>query len=135
MHKSAGKKIVFLLAGTMLLAAGYMMGQQSATTQKSLLHVFAYTPVDSATPQDFSNFKKATGDLVGKVPGLRRVWVGKLRAPIPAGSERRGYGVGMEFDDVQALRGYADHPAHDAWIEAYNKVRVPGTTTLDIIGE
>ena len=97
------KKIAALLAGGMLLGTGWLLGQQTATTQTTLLHVFAYTPVAEATQQDFDNFKKATADMVGKVPGLRRVWVGKLKAPLGEGDTKRLYGVGMEFDDSIAL--------------------------------
>ncbi|OFW26242.1 MAG: hypothetical protein A3H27_06115 [Acidobacteria bacterium RIFCSPLOWO2_02_FULL_59_13] len=129
------KKIAALLAGGMLLGTGWLLGQQTATTQTTLLHVFAYTPVAEATQQDFDNFKKATADMVGKVPGLRRVWVGKLKAPLGEGDTKRLYGVGMEFDDAMALEGYADHPAHKEWEKVYRKVRVAGTTTFDILGE
>ena len=41
----------------------------------------------------------------------------------------------MEFSDEAALKTYAVHPAHDDWIKAYEKVRVAGTTTFDILGQ
>jgi hypothetical protein len=135
MGKVPGRTIVFLVAGGILLGAGWLLGQQKATTEAALLHVFAYTPVEGATQQDFDNFKKATGDLVGKVPGLKRVWVGKLKAPLTDGDAKRLYGVGMEFDDAKALEAYADNPAHKDWEKIYRKVRVAGTTTFDILGE
>jgi len=135
MHKLNGQKTVLAFIGAMLLATGYVLGQQTGTSQKTLLHVFAYTPVEGATQDDFDNFTKATAALVGKVPGLKRVWVGKLRAPLDAPEGKRLYGVGMEFDDVQALNAYADDPAHKDWEKIYRKVRVAGTTTFDIIGE
>ena len=130
------KILVLGLAGAMLFAAGCVVGQQTATTQKTLLHVFAYTPLEGSTPQDYENFKKATVGMVGKIPGLRRVWIGKLREPIPgSGGDIREFAVAMEFDDVQALRVYADHPEHRAWEPVYEKVRKIGTTTLDILAE
>ena len=73
--------------------------------------------------------------MVGKIPGLRKVWVGKLRRPLRQGDLERTHGVAMEFDDADALAVYADHPAHTEWIKVYDKVRVPGTTTFDILGE
>ena len=135
MRNIFGGKILFGLAGMMLFLAGCVLGQQAATTQKTLLHVFAYTPLKGSTPQDYANFKRATADMAGKIPGLRRVWVGKLREPLPASGEIREYGVAMEFDDLRALQVYAGHPAHTAWERAYEKVRLRGTTTLDIPGE
>jgi antibiotic biosynthesis monooxygenase (ABM) superfamily enzyme len=99
------------------------------------MHVFSYTPIPSATPADFAAFKKATQELVGKIPGLRKVWVGKLMRPLKQGDVQREYGVAMEFDDEAALKVYATHPAHEAWVKVYEKVRVEGTTTIDILVE
>lgn len=130
-----GKSIVLLAAAAMLFAAGWVAAQQKGKSEKTLMHTFAYTPVAGATPQDFANFTQATGDLVGKIPGLKRVWVGKLRRPLTVGDQKREYGVAMEFDDAKALDAYAKHPAHDAWVKIYEKVRVEGTTTYDILGE
>ncbi len=134
MSKLSGR-IALVLVGGMLLGTGWLAGQQKSKTEKALLHVFAYTPVAGATQQDFESFTKATGDLVGKIPGLKRVWVGKLRRPLDVGGAKREYGVGMEFDDAKALDAYAKHPAHDAWVKVYDKVRIEGTTTYDILGE
>jgi hypothetical protein len=47
----------------------------------------------------------------------------------------RKFGVCMEMDDEAALKVYADHAAHKEWEEAYSKVRQPGTTTYDILGQ
>jgi hypothetical protein len=123
--------IVLFGAGVALFLLGCGVGRQSE--QKTMLHVFAYTPLESATQQDFDDFKKATEEMVGKVPGLTHVWVAKLREPIPAGDKIRTFAVGMEFENVDALGSYAGHPAHKEWERMYEKVRAPGTTTMDII--
>src|ERR1043166_3172415 len=128
MPKLLDRRIALLLTGVMLLTIGYVLGQQTGTSEKTLLHAFAYTPLEGATQQDFDNFKKATAELVGKVPGLKRVWVGKLKSPFDAQEGKRVYGVGMEFADVKALEAYADDPAHKEWEKIYRKVRVAGTT-------
>lgn len=130
-----GRRIALIVASGALFGAGWLGGQQTATTQKTLMHVFAYTPLEGSTPQDFGNFKKATANMVGKVPGLKRVWVGKLRRPLTQGDRKREYGVAMEFDDTKALDDYAKNPVHSDWQEVYEKVRVEGTTTFDILGE
>ena len=116
--------------------AGCTAGQVTATSQKTLMHVFAYTPLESATPEDLEEFKTATVGMVGRISGLRAVWVGKLREPLPgAGTRIHTHGVAMEFENTQALEVYANHPVHQQWIEVYDKVRLQGTTTLDILGE
>lgn len=133
--KKHSRWLVLLVIGAIVFTAGWLGGQQTANTQKTLMHVFAYTPLQGATDQDFANFKKATGDMVGKVRGLKRVWVGKLRRPLQQGDMKRVYGVAMEFDDAKALDDYAKDPVHTDWQKVYEKVRVEGTTTLDILGE
>src|SRR5580693_4076532 len=102
-----GTRIALFVAGGILFGAGWLGGQQTATTQKTLMHVFAYTPVDGASQQDFDNFRAASANLVGKIPGLKRVWVGKLRHPLDQEGKKREYGVAMEFDDAKALDAYA----------------------------
>lgn len=127
-----------LLASTLVLAGSTAQAQGDTAPKKklsSLMHVFSYTPVPTATPEDFAAFEKVTKELVGKIPGLRRVWVGKLMRPLRQGDVQREYGVAMEFDDEAALQVYATHPAHEVWIKAYEKVRVEGTTTIDILVE
>jgi len=137
MRKQIWGKAALAAAGAALFfAVGCAVGQQAGGTEKTLMHVFAYTPLEGSTPQDYENFKAATAKMVGEIPGLRRAWVGKLREPLPAGGDvMRLYGVAMEFDDEAALQVYANHPAHDEWGAVYEKVRQRGTTTLDILGE
>ena len=136
-----------LLFGATTLAAG----------EKKLMHCFAFTPLDSATSSDWDAFYKATADLPQKVPGVTKVWSGKLLRPLPifntdaesrkklnAGEKMataevtrkmRQYGVCMEMNDEAALKTYATAPGHKDWLAAYEKVREAGTTTFDIIGQ
>jgi Stress responsive A/B Barrel Domain len=122
-------------AGLLLFLAGCVTGRMSSESQKTLMHVFAFTPLEGSSPQDFENFERATVGMLGQIPGLRKVWVGKLREPLPVETRIHTYGVAMEFDDEEALKAYAQHPAHAAWIKVYDKVRVVGTTTLDILAK
>ena len=103
---------------------------------------------------------KATDELPGQIPGLTKVWCGKLRRPVvivgPANAQanmlilnskpgvdlettvRRSdlqWGVCMEFANEDALKRYANAPAHKAWVELYKKVRVQGTMTFDLPGK
>jgi hypothetical protein len=148
------KRLVFALF-TLCLA-----GSVLSAGEKKLMHCFTFTPIESATPADWDAFYKATTELPGKVPGLSHVWSGKLRSPqkllmgadresyqkvqaasngeqltVPAKVAVRSYGACMEFDNEAALKAYADNPAHAAWLKVYGKVRQPGTTTFDILGE
>jgi len=144
--------LILLLAG--LAASGASAGE------KKLMHCFAFTAIDSASPADWEAFFKATDGLPGQIPGLARVWYGKLRRPVTlvtpadaasykkvvaagAGEEvtipvrrvEQRWGVCMEMADEAALKTYAGHPAHKAWEEIYGKVRRPGTMSFDILGQ
>jgi antibiotic biosynthesis monooxygenase (ABM) superfamily enzyme len=107
-------------------------GAMSAADGK-LMHCFAFTAIESATPADWDAFYKATDALPGKIPGLMHVWVGKLSRPLRAGDAVRQYGACMAFGDDAALKAYAASAAHKEWLATYEKVRVPGTTTYDIL--
>ncbi len=135
----------------------FLFAITTSAGEKKLMHCFAFTIIDSATDAEWAAFAKATDELPGKIPGLTKVWHGKLRQtlsifnPDPAsrkklmaGEEKsageityrpRKHGVCMEMDDEAALKTYTDHPAHKEWSAAYEKVRVAGTTTFDIIGQ
>ncbi len=123
-------RMVFLLGSLFLLAGLLQAGE------KKLMHCFAFTAVKEATDADLKAFQAATDALPKKMPGIvTRIWLGKLRRPLNVGGEVRQYGVCMEMPDEAALKAYADHPAHKAWVEVYSKVRVEGTTTFDILGQ
>ena len=143
------KKLLICLAAFALTAAAQ---------DKKLMHCFTFSQIDAATPADWEAFAKATDELPSKVPGLSKVWHGKLARPmlltqtegqvdaearkklaagetvtLPVKQLRRQYGVCMEFANQDALKSYSKHPAHDAWMKVYEKVRVYGTTTFDIL--
>jgi len=139
------------LVALLLIAAPVSAGE------KKLMHCFAFTVIEGAGDAEWKAFQSATDALPQKIPGLTRVWHGKLRAPLaqfttdgatrkklgagekgvsgPVNRLSRQYGVCMEMDDEAALKTYAGHPAHAEWVKVYEKVRVAGTTTFDIIGQ
>jgi hypothetical protein len=147
-------RLVLLTVGALALSGALQAGE------KKLMHCFLFTPVEAATDADWKAFYQATDELPGKIPGLSRVWYGKLRRPMAilsftqqgaeAGKQIQGgaktatgevqrvvrsSGVCMEFNDQEALNGYAKHPAHAEWEKAYSKVREYGTTTFDLLGQ
>lgn len=128
--------------------------------EKGLMHCFAFTEVETATPADWEAFAKASDELPGKIPGLLHLTHGKLSRPLaimlpatPMDDEtlkkyrageavqasvkmlRRQYGVCMHFKDEESYKAYGKHEAHAAWLKAYEKVRVSGTTTYQILGK
>ena len=130
-----------LMHATVLSAVAALIPAAALAGEKSLMHCFAFTEIKEATETDWKAFLAATNELPEKIEGLHKVWVGKLRRPLRQygrGQDEprlRQWGVCMEMTDEDALAVYADHEAHTAWVKAYEKVRVPGTTTFDILGQ
>lgn len=124
-----------------LLAAVALIPALATAGEKALMHCFAFTEIEEATEDDWKAFLTATNELPSKIDGLGKVWVGKLRRPLRQYGRNkdepmlRQWGVCMEMTDEEALSVYADHKAHTAWVKVYEKVRVPGTTTFDILGQ
>lgn len=127
--------------------------------EKTLMHCFAWTPVKEATPADWEAFFQASEALPAKIKGIRRIWYGKLLAPLSqaaivkmdnqtfkkyfAGDQVAGeilrtpreFGMCMEMTGEEALKAYDSDPYHKIWTEAYSKIRVDGTTTFDFVGQ
>jgi hypothetical protein len=143
-----------LAAGTLALAASTV----TLAGEKALMHCFAYPPIGAATQADWDAFYKASDAMPKKIPGVKRVWYGKLKAPlslvmatdgadrkkVAAGEKdvtgklglvKREHGMCIEMKDADTLTSYAQHPYHKEWLAAYEKVRVAGTTTYDILGQ
>ena len=129
-----------ILLYTALLVMLALSPSDATAGEKKLMHCFAFTEIESATDADWTAFMKATNELPDKIEGLEKVWVGKLRRPLRQYGRNqdeprmRQSGVCMEMADEAALEVYATHPAHSDWVKVYEKVRVAGTTTFDIIG-
>ena len=123
--------LTLLLAGALLFGAGALVGQKMATGQKTLIHAFAFKAVEGATDQQVQEVWAASRKMAGQISGMKNIWMGKVLNRGPQWQ----YGVVMEFENQEALKKYADHPAHKEWEDVYFKVRVPGSNTLDIQGE
>ncbi len=128
--------------------------------EKALLHCFAFTSIKEATPADWAAFAKASDAIPKEIKGVTHVWYGKLQNPLGqtsisgklddetvkkyrAGGEisttvtrtPRDYGMCMEMKNADVKKVYDTHPYHKTWTEAYEKVRVDGTTTFQILGQ
>ncbi|HYL77915.1 MAG TPA: hypothetical protein VEU96_27125 [Bryobacteraceae bacterium] len=140
-------------------AAILMLLPTANAGEKTLMHCFAWTPVKEATAADWEAFYKASDALPKKIKGIVKVWYGKLESPfsqamlgdidqatfqkyragekvtIPVQRTAREYGMCMEMTGVSALKAYDTDPYHKIWNAAYEKVRVEGTTTFNILGQ
>ena len=148
-------KIGSVLAGA---AALVLSTGLAAAGEKHLMHCFAFSPIESASEADWKAFHEATDAMPKHIPAVKMVWAGKLRAPLaqfqvdPAARKKLGagekdvegkanrmmrtHGVCMAMEGgPEVLKTYTANPYHKTWSAAYEKVRIPGTTTFDIIGQ
>ena len=70
------RRLVLWMAAMALGAASLQAADQP------VMHCFAYTAIESATPAEWDAFTKATKELPGQIPGLTKVWLGKLSRPM-----------------------------------------------------
>jgi hypothetical protein len=141
-------------AATLLLLAG-----TANAADKTLMHCFAWTSIKEATPAEWQAFFKASDAMPSKIKVVKKVWYGKLaqtlgqvsvtqidpeaRKKAAAGEKvnaevqrtPRDWGMCMELTSLDALKTYDADPYHKEWNAVYEKVRVEGTTTFNIVGQ
>ena len=146
------RKVLLSVLGTLLLSGALH------AADKNMMHCFAFTPIEKATPAEWDAWYKANDALPKKMKGIvKKVWYGKLTATlaqyaVPADARKklqageksvtapveyrpRQWGMCMEMNGLDKLKAYTEHPYHKEWVAVYEKVRVAGTTTYDILGQ
>jgi hypothetical protein len=129
------RRIFLLMFAGLIFMAGWIMGQQSAENEKTIIHAVAWTAVEGAPQEAMEDFKQSTAGLVDAIPGLRKAWVGKLRRPLTVGVVSHTHGLIFEFDDMQSREAYSQHPSRDPWMQVWGKVRNTRPVVFDVIGE
>src|SRR5262245_30047397 len=146
-------RLATCVAGLILMTSG------AGAADKTLMHCFAWTSIKEATPEQWQSFFKASDALPSKINVVKKVWYGKLAAPLSqtlvtnidaearkkatAGEKvnaeiqrtPRDWGMCMEMTNLDALKTYDAHPYHKEWTAAYEKVRVDGTTTFNFVSQ
>ena len=145
-------KLFLTAAATLLLTSGL-----AAAGEKGMMHCFAFTVIPEATDADWKSFAEATDKWPSQFNGIQKVWHGKLRGPLAqftisaearkklAAGEKdvetkanrlmRQHGVCMLMTGPETLKEYTAVPFHKEWMAKYEKVRVAGTSTYDILGQ
>ncbi|MCX6608086.1 MAG: hypothetical protein NTV52_31480 [Acidobacteria bacterium] len=148
------------ISSILTVTAALVMSAGLATAaEKTMMHCFAFTPIEPATDAEWKAFYAATDALPKNIPAIKMVWAGKLRGPLAtftvdpearkklvAGEKDvastktnrvvRSYGACFAMEGgPDALKAYTAAPYHKVWMAAYEKVRVAGTTTYDILAQ
>jgi hypothetical protein len=142
----------------LMLSTGLLLAASARAGEKNMMHCFAFTVEEKATPADWEAFYKTSDAMPKQMKGLvSKVWYGKLNATlaqyaVPADARKRlqggekevdakiqyrprTWGMCIELKGLTNLKAYETHAYHKTWVDAYSKVRVAGTTTFDILGQ
>jgi hypothetical protein len=97
----------------------WLVAQNSFGTPKTIVHVSLIKWKDGVSAADKKQVLDGVKDMAGKIPGMKNVWTKALRM------QPEGYqdAFVIEFENQVAADRYAKDPVHDAWTEAFAKVR------------
>jgi hypothetical protein len=127
------RKMLGMVAFLVVFCTGYVAGQQKAATNRTLIHSAAWTSLKDMKPQDLEAFKTVVGSMIGKVPGLKTAWVGKLQKPLTVDGVTRDYGIVLEFADEPTWNKYVAKRPQE-FEDAFAKIRIPGSTNFNTMG-
>ena len=86
-------------------------------------HVVLFRPRAGLTPDERAALVEAFSQALREIPGIQRASVGRRvtqgRPYEQLMTENYEFAAVLEFDDVRALTGYLQHPAHDALGERF----------------
>lgn len=104
-------------------AAGVVTGQNKFGTPKSVLHVVTLRWKADSTPEQQRAAIDGIKTMAAKIPGMKNLWLKTLK--VQGGTRENPYNAAfvMEFADENALKAYADHPAHKDWEKIYLPLR------------
>ena len=66
----------------LIMTVCLFVGLSLTAGEKGVMHCFAFSEVETATPADWEAFTKASDELPGKIPGLLHLMHGKLARPL-----------------------------------------------------
>ena len=84
-----------------------------------IVHVVLFSPKPDLSPSDRTAVLDALQSAATNIPSIKRVRVGRrVKHSLPGYEQMMRddyeYAVIIEFDDVEGLRAYLQHPAHAA---------------------
>ena|SRR5436309_2330803 len=115
-----------LLVGGLLIAifsAGVIIGQNKFGTPKTVMHVVTLKWKADSTPDQQQRALDGIKTMAATIPGIKNVWLKKLKVQGPSADKPYDWAFVMEFQDEAALQAYADHPKHKEWENIYLPIR------------
>ena len=112
-------RLVVLAVALALFWAWVVVGQNTFGAPKTLVHIVTIQWKPDATDADKQKALDGVKEMAAAIPGIKNVWI-KATKVQPA--DFNAVFV-IEFENSEALKRYADHPAHEKWQEHYSTVR------------
>ena len=99
--------------------AGWLGAQNRFGTPKTIIHISVIQWKEGVSAAEKKQVLDGVKDMAAKIPGMKNVWTKALRV------QPEGYhdAFVIEFEDQAAADRYAKDPVHDAWTEAFTKIR------------
>jgi hypothetical protein len=99
--------------------AGWLVAQNSFGTPKTIIHLSIIQWKEGVSAAEKKQALDGVKEMAAKIPGIKNVWTKALRV------QPEGYhdAFVIEFENQAAADRYAKDPVHDAWTEAFVKLR------------
>ena len=100
-------------------SATWLVAQNKFAAPKTIIHVSVIQWKEGVSAADKKQVLDGVKDMAAKIPGIKNVWTKALRV------QPQGYhdAFVIEFENQAAADRYAKDPVHDAWTEAFAKIR------------
>jgi hypothetical protein len=99
--------------------ATWLVAQNSFGTPKTIIHVSVIQWKEGVSAAEKKQALDGVKEMAARIPGIKNVWTKALRV------QPQGYhdAFVIEFENQAAVDRYAKDPVHDAWTEAFTKIR------------
>lgn len=104
---------------TLSATATWLVAQNRFSTPNTIIHVSVIQWKEGVSAAEKKQVLDGVKDMAAKIPGIKNVWTKALRV------QPQGYhdAFVIEFENQAAVDRYAKDPVHDAWTEAFTKIR------------
>lgn len=132
------KKTLLASAALLALGAGIGAAANKYGKPKSVIHVVTLYYKDGTTDAQKKAVLDGIEKMAASIPGIKNVWLrpikvqGNVQEKQPDGTLQNKMMTDafvIEFESEEALKVYADHPAHREWEKIYVPVRGQSRTS------
>jgi hypothetical protein len=132
------KKTLLASAALLALGAGIGIAANKYGKPKSVIHVVTLYYKDGTTDAQKKAVLDGIEKMAASIPGIKNVWLrpikvqGNVQEKQPDGTVQNKMMTDafvIEFENEEALKVYADHPAHKEWEKIYVPVRGQSRTS------